>query len=206
MVDFYDYKRSSYFVENRIFKQFVEKIPKEYKFRVEWLFTCENDCNLLHYLNNNERLKNINKNEIKYLEFEYLDRGIHNFKQFGDTMSELFPNLEYLQIKQNYSYEDCFDDHMNETDEENSNINVSKDFLYFLNKLKLKKIKFVDNQSMFPLYLTNDLLFEIMPEKSTYLFTFERFTHHKEDINNATKGTKNIFTYGDYDDYDDYIF
>jgi hypothetical protein len=43
--------------------------------------------------------------EVKFLEFEYIDRGIRNFQEFGEVIKACYPRVESIKLAENYSYD-----------------------------------------------------------------------------------------------------
>ena len=121
------------------------------------------------------------RQKITAMRFQDIDRGINNFVELLDILN-LFPNLDTLEINQNFSY-----------NPEYSDVLMKDNFLEFLNKLKLK-----DSQSHFIQHLTNDELFNTMPEDSIYLIY--QYDKRPKAIYPEIRGTKYLKPWVNGDD------
>ena len=91
---------------------------------------------------------------VTSIEFTYIDRGIESFRDFALELRNRFPNLTRLEFHQNYSYGETL-----------------SGFLYFIEKLKLQRLKIVDFQTkMFREMDEEDWrkVLHVMPENAMY--------------------------------------
>lgn len=128
--------------------------------RLDYLWDCGEDCtrdNIECEIGSTCWKQSIKENaneSITELKINYIDRGVEDFKLFADLLKKYFPALSVLKFSQNYSHNASFDD-----------------FIYFIKKLKLQKLKLKDFQTQFFQNNTNvelEILKE-MPQGSHYI-------------------------------------
>lgn len=129
------------------------------------------------------------KNATELL-IEYVDRGVHNWDEFGKKLSADYPALKLLFISQNYSYNTQILRMYNET-VESYNMRVdcqdTNDFLSFLQTTKLSVFALRDFQSSFLQSMDPIKIFDAQPDGSLYSIvlrthnTIPRGTFHLEN-------------------------
>lgn len=90
--------------------------------------------------------------KIQYIKIDHVDRGIPDFKAFGNMLKELFPNLKRLFIRQNFIPDGTFND-----------------YLYMLNLLKLAKFMLDDRQSCCFDNMNYKSIFNVIKDGSVYI-------------------------------------
>lgn len=123
---------------------------------------------------------------IKFIKFDYVDRGIPSFRVFGNMLKDLFPNLEKLWISQNYSY--C-GENVSEKD-------LGNDYLYMLKLLKLKSFCLCSYQDTFLNCVTKEDILNSIENNSLYI----HICKNMDKINDCveTLDSKTIVIYSDY--------
>lgn len=103
--------------------------------------------------------------KIQYIKIDYVDRGIPDFKAFGNMLKELFPNLKRLFIRENFMPDGEFND-----------------YLYMLDLLQLDKFLINDMQSDCFDNINYKSIFNVIKEGSIYIQI-----HMDRDINDDVK-------------------
>lgn len=139
---------------------------------------------------------NVPNLEINHINVDYVDRGISNFNAFANMIKNLFPNIETLDLDQNYSYYPKIYNMCISNDEKN--LMYYQEFLNMLKTLKLKNFRFYDQQSRFINNINIEDIFEIMPNDSVYVLRSgcEKFNYCTENgLYFEQRGSKKIYLY-----------
>jgi hypothetical protein len=103
------------------------------------LYEKENCAYVEHFYAIGEWKKDIKFEDIKFIYFEFCDRGIACWKKFSDFLKNSFPNLEVLLLCQNYTYDDTHENI-------DSNTIAKKEISDFMNDDWLKYIWIQEEQ------------------------------------------------------------
>lgn len=107
--------------------------------------------------------------KIQYIKVNYVDRGIPDFKAFGNMLKTLFPNLKRLFIGQNFIPDGSFND-----------------YLYMLDLLQLDKFIIDDRQSSGFDNINTKSIFNVIKEGSLYIQI-----HMNRDVDGDVKSIDN---------------
>lgn len=141
---------------------------------VDYLFGCSSETNTQKYSDNTHSESSLHRahenagyldffideleqnnydlTKIQYIKINYIDRGIPDFKAFGNMLRNLFPNLKRLFIRQNFMPDGKFND-----------------YLYMLDLLQLDKFMISDMQSDCFDNINPKSIFNVIKKESLYI-------------------------------------